>query len=170
MRSCVAREVFQWTRAYSPQPGVTVADPKLMPRSYINSEVTVVLVYHFSSQSSSSQLLPSLSMQFLTTSLFAFASVAVLVGASPTPSQGPTPIDRRPTHIDARAINGTRVVKREVSFGNPDRVADQGDRYQINYGSTSGHENACDGHYICCMSACLISHAARTDLLQLKPA
>ncbi|KAG9081874.1 hypothetical protein FS749_007317 [Ceratobasidium sp. UAMH 11750] len=41
------------------------------------------------------------------------------------------------------------VVKREISYGNPDLVTDQGNRFKLNFGSTSGHPNACPGHYIC---------------------
>ncbi|KAF9463114.1 hypothetical protein BDZ94DRAFT_1164541, partial [Collybia nuda] len=41
------------------------------------------------------------------------------------------------------------LTKRETSFGNPDLVTDQGDRYQLNFGSTEGHPNACPGHFIC---------------------
>ncbi|KAG8707841.1 hypothetical protein FRC08_000259 [Ceratobasidium sp. 394] len=37
----------------------------------------------------------------------------------------------------------------EISYGNPDRVTDQGDRFMVNYGSKEGHENACPGHFIC---------------------
>ncbi|KZV94538.1 hypothetical protein EXIGLDRAFT_592291, partial [Exidia glandulosa HHB12029] len=42
-----------------------------------------------------------------------------------------------------------QIAKRDVSFGNPDLVTDQGNRYKINYGSTDGHPNACPGSYIC---------------------
>ncbi|KAF8896812.1 hypothetical protein CPB85DRAFT_1440206 [Mucidula mucida] len=41
------------------------------------------------------------------------------------------------------------VTKRETSYGNPDLVVDQGDRWKLNFGSTNGHPNACPGHYIC---------------------
>ncbi|KZV97385.1 hypothetical protein EXIGLDRAFT_583475, partial [Exidia glandulosa HHB12029] len=44
------------------------------------------------------------------------------------------------------------VTKRETSFGNPDLVTDQGNRYKLNFGSTEGHENACPGHFICYIS------------------
>jgi hypothetical protein len=36
----------------------------------------------------------------------------------------------------------------DVSLGNPDDMVDEGDRYRLNYGSTSGHPNACDGHFM----------------------
>jgi len=36
----------------------------------------------------------------------------------------------------------------EVNLGDPDNFVDEGDRYRLNYGSTGGHENACDGHYM----------------------
>ncbi|QRV92664.1 hypothetical protein RhiJN_20682 [Ceratobasidium sp. AG-Ba] len=41
------------------------------------------------------------------------------------------------------------LSKREVSYGNPDLVTDQGDRFKLNFGSRDGHPNACPGHYIC---------------------
>ncbi|QRV92709.1 hypothetical protein RhiJN_20728 [Ceratobasidium sp. AG-Ba] len=41
------------------------------------------------------------------------------------------------------------LSKRETSYGNPDLVTDQGNRFKLNFGSTSGHPNACPGHYIC---------------------
>ncbi|KAG8708732.1 hypothetical protein FRC08_018737 [Ceratobasidium sp. 394] len=41
------------------------------------------------------------------------------------------------------------LAKRDISYGNPDLVTDQGDRFKLNYGSTEGHENACPGHFIC---------------------
>ncbi|KAG8697981.1 hypothetical protein FRC09_007518, partial [Ceratobasidium sp. 395] len=41
------------------------------------------------------------------------------------------------------------LVKREKSYGNPDLVTDQGNRFKLNFGSTDGHPNACPGHYIC---------------------
>ncbi|KAK7014799.1 hypothetical protein VNI00_019250 [Paramarasmius palmivorus] len=41
------------------------------------------------------------------------------------------------------------ITKRETSYGNPDLVVDQGDRWKLNFGSTGGHPNACPGHYIC---------------------
>ncbi|KAG9077687.1 hypothetical protein FRC06_008765, partial [Ceratobasidium sp. 370] len=41
------------------------------------------------------------------------------------------------------------LTKREVSYGNPDLVTDQGNRFKLNFGSTSGHPNACPGHFIC---------------------
>ncbi|KAH6904317.1 hypothetical protein BKA70DRAFT_1297892 [Coprinopsis sp. MPI-PUGE-AT-0042] len=81
-------------------------------------------------------------------------------------------------------VEGQTLVKRETSYGNPDLVTDQGDRFKpqlwqhrrnggqhgdvslgdpddfvdegnrwrLNYGSTSGHPNACDGHFICYIS------------------
>jgi len=36
----------------------------------------------------------------------------------------------------------------DVSLGNPDDFVDEGDRFWLNYGSTSGHPNACDGHFM----------------------
>ncbi|KAK7028955.1 hypothetical protein VNI00_014796 [Paramarasmius palmivorus] len=44
------------------------------------------------------------------------------------------------------------ITKRETSYGNPDLVVDQGDRWKLNFGSTDGHPNACPGHYICYIS------------------
>ncbi|CAE6538488.1 unnamed protein product [Rhizoctonia solani] len=44
------------------------------------------------------------------------------------------------------------ITKRETSYGNPDLVTDQGNRFKLNFGSTSGHPNACPGHYICYIS------------------
>ncbi|KAL0953979.1 hypothetical protein HGRIS_005138 [Hohenbuehelia grisea] len=41
------------------------------------------------------------------------------------------------------------LEKRETSYGNPDLVVDQGNRWKLNFGSTGGHPNACPGHYIC---------------------
>ncbi|KAK7026527.1 hypothetical protein VNI00_015608 [Paramarasmius palmivorus] len=38
------------------------------------------------------------------------------------------------------------ITKRETSYGNPDLVVDQGDRWKLNFGSTGGHPNACPGH------------------------
>ncbi|CUA68402.1 hypothetical protein RSOLAG22IIIB_07920 [Rhizoctonia solani] len=46
-------------------------------------------------------------------------------------------------------VKGQMLSKRDISYGNPDRVTDQGDRFQLNYGSTEGHPNACPGHYVC---------------------
>jgi hypothetical protein len=36
----------------------------------------------------------------------------------------------------------------DVSLGNPDDFVDEGNRWRLNYGSTGGHPNACDGHYM----------------------
>jgi len=36
----------------------------------------------------------------------------------------------------------------DVSLGDPDDFVDEGDRFRLNYGSTSGHPNACDGHFM----------------------
>ncbi|KAH6904294.1 hypothetical protein BKA70DRAFT_1154421 [Coprinopsis sp. MPI-PUGE-AT-0042] len=46
-------------------------------------------------------------------------------------------------------VEGQTLVKRETSYGNPDLVTDQGDRFKLNFGSTDGHPNACPGHFIC---------------------
>ncbi|KAF9013626.1 hypothetical protein BDZ89DRAFT_467005 [Hymenopellis radicata] len=46
-------------------------------------------------------------------------------------------------------VDSDVVTKRETSYGNPDLVVDQGDRWKLNFGSTDGHNNACPGHYIC---------------------
>ncbi|QRV77898.1 hypothetical protein RhiJN_05913 [Ceratobasidium sp. AG-Ba] len=35
------------------------------------------------------------------------------------------------------------LSKRETSYGNPDLVTDQGNRFKLNFGSTNGHPNAC---------------------------
>ncbi|KAH7336788.1 hypothetical protein B0J17DRAFT_629437 [Rhizoctonia solani] len=43
-------------------------------------------------------------------------------------------------------------IDKMVSYGNPDLVTDQGNRFELNFGSTSGHPNACPGHYICYIS------------------
>ena len=174
-RPCQCRQVRHSCSPLLTTNGVT-ASPELRSRSYIKHRVSFVsflisfsfphLSFSFSIQLLSLPLpLSFFNMQFLSASLFTIVSVAALVGASPTRPVGPTAIDyHNPTHIDSRSVNVTRVAKRETSFGNPDRVADQGDRYQLNYGSTGGHENACDGHYICCMSTCSISLLARFDL------
>ena len=36
----------------------------------------------------------------------------------------------------------------DVSLGDPDDFVDEGNRWRLNYGSTSGHPNACDGHFM----------------------
>ncbi|KAG8755176.1 hypothetical protein FRC11_006211 [Ceratobasidium sp. 423] len=70
---------------------------------------------------------------------FAFvAAAAALVAATPAPIGG--------------EVDGKTVTKREVSYGNPDLVTDQGNRFKLNFGSTEGHPNACPGHYICYIS------------------
>jgi hypothetical protein len=43
-----------------------------------------------------------------------------------------------------------QIAKRDISYGDPDLVTDQGNRFKLNFGSTEGHPNACPGHYICC--------------------
>ncbi|KAF8600387.1 hypothetical protein BDV93DRAFT_608679 [Ceratobasidium sp. AG-I] len=69
---------------------------------------------------------------FFSTALFTVASaMAVLVAATPVVEEGAT------------------LAKRETSYGNPDLVTDQGNRFKLNFGSTDGHPNACPGHYIC---------------------
>ena len=70
-------------------------------------------------------------MHFTAASLFSLASLVAVVAAGPVDASQP-------------------VVKRETSYGNPDLVTDQGDRWKLNFGSTDGHPNACPGHYICC--------------------
>ncbi|KAH6909981.1 hypothetical protein BKA70DRAFT_1472506 [Coprinopsis sp. MPI-PUGE-AT-0042] len=49
-------------------------------------------------------------------------------------------------------VEGQTLAKRETSYGNPDLVTDQGNRFKLNFGSTDGHPNACPGHFICCMN------------------
>ncbi|KAL0947684.1 hypothetical protein HGRIS_013772 [Hohenbuehelia grisea] len=44
------------------------------------------------------------------------------------------------------------LKKHETSYGNPDLVTDQGNRFKLNFGSTQGHPNACPGSYICYIS------------------
>ncbi|KDN37292.1 hypothetical protein RSAG8_10274, partial [Rhizoctonia solani AG-8 WAC10335] len=46
-------------------------------------------------------------------------------------------------------VEDKTIVKREISYGNPDLVTDQGNRFKINFGSPDGHPNACPGHFIC---------------------
>jgi hypothetical protein len=54
-----------------------------------------------------------------------------------------------------------QLAKRETSYGNPDLVTDQGNRFKLNFGSTDGHPNACPGHYICCKTGryCVRCHS-----------
>ncbi|KIY66790.1 hypothetical protein CYLTODRAFT_417266 [Cylindrobasidium torrendii FP15055 ss-10] len=73
-------------------------------------------------------------MQF-TTSFFTVLAIAL--GVAALPSAQPEPY----AEVD--------ITKRETSYGNPDLVVDQGDRWKLNFGSTNGHNNACPGHYIC---------------------
>ena len=70
-------------------------------------------------------------MYFIIASLVSLASLAAVAAASPVKDSQP-------------------IVKRETSYGNPDLVVDQGDRWKLNFGSTGGHPNACPGSYICC--------------------
>ncbi|KAG8695376.1 hypothetical protein FRC08_007870 [Ceratobasidium sp. 394] len=37
----------------------------------------------------------------------------------------------------------------EISYSNPNRVTDKGDRFKLHYGSKEGHENACPGDFMC---------------------
>ncbi|KAG8740416.1 hypothetical protein FRC10_004339, partial [Ceratobasidium sp. 414] len=67
-------------------------------------------------------------MHFSTTCIALVATAAAFVAGSPV----------------------EKLTKRDISYGNPDLVTDQGDRFKLNYGSTEGHENACPGHFICC--------------------
>ncbi|QRW20352.1 hypothetical protein RhiXN_09327 [Rhizoctonia solani] len=66
---------------------------------------------------------------------FFAAAAAALVAASPVTE-----------------LEGQTLAKRETSYGNPDLVTDQGNRFKLNFGSTDGHPNACPGHYICYIS------------------
>ncbi|KAF8713130.1 hypothetical protein RHS03_00786, partial [Rhizoctonia solani] len=72
---------------------------------------------------------------FSSTRLAFFAAAAALVAASPVTE-----------------LEGQTLAKRETSYGNPDLVTDQGNRFKLNFGSTDGHPNACPGHYICYIS------------------
>ncbi|KAG8683303.1 hypothetical protein FRC08_014363 [Ceratobasidium sp. 394] len=67
-------------------------------------------------------------MYFSTTCIALVAAAAALVAGSPVESN---------------------LTKRDISYGNPDLVTDQGNRFKLNFGSTSGHPNACPGHFIC---------------------
>ncbi|CUA68673.1 hypothetical protein RSOLAG22IIIB_13795 [Rhizoctonia solani] len=69
---------------------------------------------------------------FFSTRLALFAATAGLVAANPI-----------------AGIEGQTLAKREISYGKPDLVTDQGNRFKLNFGSTEGHPNACPGHYIC---------------------
>ncbi|KAB5590411.1 putative effector protein [Ceratobasidium theobromae] len=71
-------------------------------------------------------------MQFFITRAAFIAAAASLVAANPVAE-----------------VEGQTLAKRETSYGNPDLVTDQGNRFKLNFGSTSGHPNACPGHYIC---------------------
>jgi hypothetical protein len=51
--------------------------------------------------------------------------------------------------ISAPTDDTNIITKRETSYGNPDLVVDQGDRWKLNFGSTDGHPNACPGHCEC---------------------
>ncbi|KAB5589305.1 putative effector protein [Ceratobasidium theobromae] len=70
-------------------------------------------------------------MQFFTTRAAFIAALASLVAASPIAE-----VERT-------------LTKRELSYGDPDLVTDQGNQFKLNFGSTEGHPNACPGHYIC---------------------
>ncbi|ETW82121.1 hypothetical protein HETIRDRAFT_418080 [Heterobasidion irregulare TC 32-1] len=72
-------------------------------------------------------------MMFTTSFVTAIFASVQLVMANPMPVEGSSDI----------------LAKRETSFGNPDLVTDQGNRFKVNYGSPNGHPNACPGHYIC---------------------
>ncbi|CCO37491.1 hypothetical protein BN14_11647 [Rhizoctonia solani AG-1 IB] len=74
---------------------------------------------------------------FFSTRLALFAAAAGLVAASPV------------AEVEGQTA---QLVKRETSYGNPDLVTDQGNRFKLNFGSTGGHPNACPGHYICYIS------------------
>ncbi|CAE6421700.1 unnamed protein product [Rhizoctonia solani] len=69
---------------------------------------------------------------FFSTRLAFVAAAAALVAANPVAE-----------------VEGQTLAKRETSYGNPDLVTDQGNRFKLNFGSTDGHPNACPGHYIC---------------------
>ncbi|CAE7132053.1 unnamed protein product [Rhizoctonia solani] len=72
---------------------------------------------------------------FFSTRIAFVAATAALVAATPVAE-----------------VEGQTLAKRETSYGNPDLVTDQGNRFKLNFGSTDGHPNACPGHYICYIS------------------
>ncbi|KAB5590412.1 putative effector protein [Ceratobasidium theobromae] len=71
-------------------------------------------------------------MQFFITRAAFIAAAASLVAANPVAE-----------------VEGQTLAKRDISYGNPHLVTDQGNQFKLNFGSTSGHPNACPGHYIC---------------------
>ncbi len=85
-------------------------------------------------------------MHFIT-SFAALMTLALGVVALPSPNVDTVRLRslQRATHTYLRFLQGM-VTKRETSYGNPDLVVDQGDRWKLNFGSTDGHPNACPGH------------------------
>ncbi|KAF7776865.1 hypothetical protein Agabi119p4_5258 [Agaricus bisporus var. burnettii] len=70
--------------------------------------------------------------------LFSVTRIVLFAAAIAAVAAGPVADHEEPT-----------IAKRETSFGNPDLVTDQGNRFKLNFGSTDGHSNACPGHFIC---------------------
>ncbi|KAF9458956.1 hypothetical protein BDZ94DRAFT_1312781 [Collybia nuda] len=56
------------------------------------------------------------------------------------------------------------LVKCETSYGDPDLVTDQGNRFKLNFGNTDDHPNACPGHFICCASLFEKNHRSSSNL------
>lgn len=80
------------------------------------------------------------------------AVAAAIVAATPIVDEEATVRAPDLFFLSGRGFNRNRrqLAKREVSYGNPDLVTDQGNRFKLNFGSPDGHPNACPGHYICC--------------------
>ncbi|KAG9086309.1 hypothetical protein FRC06_003159 [Ceratobasidium sp. 370] len=88
-------------------------------------------------------------MHFSATCVALVAAAATFVAGSPV--ENVSALSLQPSFQPTDTLLG-QLSKRETSYGNPDLVTDQGNRFKLNFGSTNGHPNACPGHYICYIS------------------
>ncbi len=90
----------------------------------------------------------SFNTMHFTISFAALMTLALSVVALPSPNVD-TVRERQLYTIENQYLSSFffqgMVTKRETSYGNPDLVVDQGDRWKLNFGFTDGHLNACPG-------------------------